>query len=348
MTKTKKLLLLAGVFVLLLGAYVAVSLLGSEDAPTPPIDNEPDTKQTYDVFALNANQLVAFSYTHGGVEYAYTLADDAASWSWDGDGTLPISNGQITMMMQAVLKLTSEYRYEDIAQSALPDYGIDEDARWVKFTLSDGTSERLIFGKTNGYNGLVYACVGSDMTTVYMLDPSLPDTFAVLPSDIVDDDKLPTYKKTQFSGFMLEWNGITYTAKYAYPDGEVGADTEKQLTLYIDNGEGKVLDAEVCDALIESLRGWKLRGAATFDPALYAEYGVHDEARSSLSVYYTYTVEYEDENTGTTNSTEMQGVYKLLLGKAIEGKTYVRLSDGLGVYALDLGVLRNTLFIENP
>lgn len=339
MTKTKKLLLLVCAFAVLLGAYLAITALRGDTSPEIP-DGKNEETPKYDIFSLNANALTAFSYTLDGVEYAYTLADDAASWTWDGDHTLPISNGQITMMMQTLLSVSSQYRLENIAQNTLADFGLDDSAMRLKLTYQDGKSDTLLFGSTNAYNSMVYFCLDSDMTTVYMVEASLPGTFAVLPSDIVENDSLPTYKKTQFSGFMLEINGANYTAKYAYENDEPAADEEKQLTLYINSGEGTVTDAEVRDALITEFLGWKLKDAATFDPQNYAQYGVADDTANTLSVYYTYTMEYKDETTGTTNSTEVQGVFKLLLGNAAEdGKTYVRLSDGKGVYALDMTTL---------
>lgn len=337
MTKSKKLLLLAGVLVVLIGVYLAVTLPGGENTPDISDGMGENEAPQYDFFTLDINDLVAFSYTLEGEEYAYTLSDDAASWTWDADTTLPISNGQVTMMMQAVLSLTSNYRLEGVSADKISDYGLADGADWVRFTYADGKSERLLFGKLNGYNGLVYCALDADLSTVYMVEASLPDTFAVKPAQIVENDALPTYKKTQFSGFMLEMNGGSYVAKYAYLQEDPAADEEKEITLYINNGEGEVLDAEARDALITEFLGWRLKDALTFDPQKYAEYGVTDDAASTLSIYYTYTMEYEDETTGTTNSTEVQGVCKLLLGNTAEGgKLCVRLSDGKGVYTLDM------------
>ena len=340
MTKTKKLLLLAGVFVLLLGAYIAITALGGEGEPANPDIPGAQEPETYEVFVLNIDDLVAFSYTHDGEEYSYTLADDATSWSWDADATLPISNGQITLMMQAVLNPTTQYRLQSVTADALTDYGLDDQATRLTFTYADRTSDTLLFGNTNGYNGMVYCCLADDLTTVYMVEASLPDTFAVKPADIVENDALPTYKKTQFSGFLLKMGENSYTAKYAYLNEDPASDEEKELTLYINSEEGSVMDAEARDALISALLGWKLKDALTFDPQKYAQYGVSDDATDSLAVYYTYTMKYEDEATGTTNSTEMQGVYTLYLGnKTEDGKICVRLSDGKGVYALDMTAL---------
>jgi hypothetical protein len=337
-TKTKKMLILLGVFVVLVGAYVLVSSLNAPPPTGDPFAPEDDPKEpAYTVFALNADQLNCFVSSFGGASYAYHLSEDAQTWFWNDDKTLPLSNSEITLMMSQVVALTSALRYENVADEKLPDYGLDDDAQRVEFRYRDGTGETLIFGKKNVYANGTYCALASAPSTVYVIDSAIPSAFAVQPSAIVEDDKLPTYTASRFSGFLLTWQGTTYTAEYAYPEqDQEDATDEKQFTLYV-GGQTRVLSAEDGAALVAELRGWKLKDAVTFDSALHAEYNVSDENENTLCVYYTYDVKYEDEKTGTTNTVPMQGMYKLYLGNVKEdGSIYVRLSDANGVYLLSM------------
>ncbi len=340
MTKTKKILLLLGVFVLLLGAYLALTLPGKQSIDPPAADEGAEEMQTYDFFALNPDGLVAFSYTHDGQEYAYTLSADKARWHWEGDPTLPLSNGQITRMMNAVLTLSSEVRYTDVAADTLADYGLGSTAQRVTFRYADGEEDGLIFGKINAFNGMAYCCRGEDTSTVYMVSASILPYFAVKPTNMIENDVLPTYTDEQFLGYELQMGGVGYLYAHEYLSESVSAEDERQLVFYPAEGEPMLLESEVRDTVLETVRSWRLDGAWSFDPDDYEQYGVTDDAADRLRVQYTFTQSYTDETTGTTNSTEMQTMYTLLLGKTTEdGLTYVRLSDAAGVYALDLSLL---------
>lgn len=344
MTKSKKMLLLLGVLALLVVAYVAVTSLGGERSPSDSnnlSELEPqESTQTHTFFTMFAEELIAFSFTNGGEKYSFTLSADKTRWHWDDEPSMPINNSYVTLMINAVLELTSTYKYENVTEEAMEGYGLGEDATKLTFTLYDGRELWVLFGKTNAFNYMTYCAVSCDPGTVYMVSSGIPPYFATTPKNMVQDDQLPSFTKTQFYGFQLTLGEESYLCDYDYPDGETTADTEKQMTLYHNSQEIAEVEKETCDALVELVMGWVLDDAATFDPAQYAEYGVSDESANRLTLHYTYTKTYEDATTGTTNSTELQAVCTLILGNATEdGKTYVRMSDQTGVYALDLSAI---------
>ena len=342
MTKNKKMLLLLGVLAALIALYVVVTSLGSQtssDSNLSELDTQQST-QTYTFFTLRAEELTAFSFTNQGEKYAFTLSEDKTRWHWDSEPTLPINNSYVTLMINAVLELSSSYKYEGITSDALDGYGLGADAIKLTFTLANGTQTGLLFGKTNSFNYLTYCALTTDPTTVYMISAGIPPYFATTPANMVENDKLPTFTEAQFYGFQLTLGEESYLYDYDYPDGETTAETEKQMTLYHNSQVVDEVDDETCDTLVELVMSWVLDDAATFDPDQYATYGVTDESANQLTLHYTYTKTYEDATTGTTNSTEFQAVCTLLLGNATEdGKTYVRMSDKTGVYALDLSAI---------
>lgn len=340
MTKSKKMLLLLGVLALLIALYLVITSLGGQEQPDSNL-SELDTPstQSHTFFTLNASDLTAFSFTNEGTEYAFALSADKTRWSWLGDPTLPISNARMTLMINAVLELSSTHKYENVSADALNDYGLGEGAIRLTFTLTDGTQTGLLIGKTNTFNYMTYCALSSDPSTVYMISAGIPPYFATTPESMIEDDKLPSYTKTQLMGFRLQLGEPSWMYVYEHPTDDTAAAEDKVLVLY--DGEQTVsMSQEASDALVETIMGWKLNDALTFDPARYAEFGVESGSDRMLAVHYTYTKTYEDATTGTTNSTELQTVYTLYLGNTTEdGLTYVRLSDKTGVYALDLSAI---------
>lgn len=343
MTKSKKMLLLLGVLVLLVVAYVMVTSLGGEKTPSDSNLSEldsPESAQTHTFFTMFAEELTAFSFTNSGEKYSFTLSEDKTCWHWDDDPTMPINNSYVTLMINAVLELTSTYKYENVSAEAMDDYGLGENATKLTFTLYDGRELWISFGKTNAFNYMTYCVASSDPGTVYMVSAGIPPYFATTPKNMIQDDQLPSFTETQFYGFQLTLGEESYLCDYDYPDGETTAETEKQMTLYQNSQVVREVDDTTCDTLVELVMGWVLDDAATFDPDQYAAYGVTDESANRLTLHYTYTKTYEDATTGTTNSTELQSVCTLILGDTTEdGLTYVRMSDKTGVYALDLSAI---------
>ena len=334
-------LLLLGVLAMLIALYVAVTSLGGDrEQPESNLSElEQPSARAEIFFSLNASDLMAFSYTNEGEEYAFTLSADKTRWVWEGDPTLPISNARMTLMINAVMELTSTYKYENVDASMRNDYGLGEDAVRLSFTLADGSQTGLLIGKTNAFNYMTYCALSSDPSTVYMISAGIPPYFATTPAVMIEDDKLPSYTKTQLMGFRLQLNEESWTYVYDHQTDCAGAAEDKVLVLYGEE-QNVPLSQEESDALVEAMMGWNLNDALTFDPARYAEFGVESGSDRMLAVHYTYTKTYEDATTGTTNSTELQTVYTLYLGNTTEdGLTYVRLSDKTGVYALDLSAI---------
>jgi hypothetical protein len=110
---------------------------------------------------------------------------------------------------------------------------------------------------------------------------------------MIEDDKLPSYTKTQLMGFRLQLGEPSWMYVYEHPTDDTAAAEDKVLVLY--DGEQTVpMSQEASDALVETIMGWKLNDALTFDPARYAEFGVESGSDRMLAVHYTYTKTYED------------------------------------------------------
>ncbi len=338
MTKSKKLVLLLGVLVVLIGVYaLTVGLSSRSEMPDDAGDNDDRTDATDPFFTVDVETLCAFSYMVDGEIYRYTLSEDATRWLWDDDPTWPLSNGLITIMIQSVLSLNSEYRYENIATDDLEKYGLDQPINRLKFTGTDGSDTELLLGKTNSFNSMMYCCTSADMSTIYMIEPAIATNFTARPTDLVEDDELPTYQLSQFYGFKLLLGEEQYLCDYTYPTDDDVENTQKELLLYSDASDGLILDADERDRLIDAVMDLKLSDAVTFDPERYETYGVDDDTTRTLTIHYSETKKVTDSESGQTTSTEIKRVCTLLLGNETEtGLTYVRMSDGAGVYRLDL------------
>ena len=338
-SKTKKMLGLLAVLLLLVGAYVAVTQRSDAESPAPDGDQS-SGQQAQTVLAVDPNMLAAFSYTLDGVEYRYDLSEDYTHWIWEGDVTLPLSNNEITAMISTVTDVTSEHKYQNIAAESLADYGLSDGCFRMTFTFLDGSSLAVRIGKTNVFNGLAYFCREDDPETVYMVKSYLPSFFAKTPADIVEQDALPTFTAPQLRAFRVELGGQSVLANYDDAESEQSGESgEKVLSLYVNDADAVQVDAEAAQAATDALVGLRFERAVTFDPALWESYGVGEQPVGILSVFYTYTNTVENDD-GPMTSTELQTMYQLYFGNTDEnGKTWVRLSDQSGVYALDLSAI---------
>ena len=339
--KTKKLVALLAVFCVLLGAYLVLNGLGESTKDEEEPQQSATQTQTYTVLQVVPETLAAYSYTYNGEEYAYRLAQDRTYWIWDGDQTLPLDNGEITAMIVMVQSVTSTYKYENVAPESIADYGLGDDCVRMTFTSSDGTTTAVRFGKTNVFNGMTYFCREDDMSTVYMVASYIAPCFELTPQDIVSQDSLPAFAQTQLKAFRMTVGELSVLCDYDYPEGEeVDAESVRVMTAYENDGDGTVLEDALTLSLVDTLVGLGFGEAVTFDPARWEEYGVGEQPRGALQVFYTYTHKVTDSETGATTSTELQTMYELFVGEWTEdGRVWVRLKDCNGVYAVDLSTV---------
>jgi hypothetical protein len=186
--KTKQLIILLGVFLLLLAGWLCVSLLTAEDSTDA---DESVSGMTYQVANVDQQTVTEISYTLNGQTYTYALKDDATGWLWNEDPTLPLDNLYFANMVTAFTALTSTVRLTDITPTELMDYGLGEDALKIGFTDAAGARVYRI-GKYNTYNGLCYFCDERDMTAIYMVAGTVGDNFRFTPYQMIALPTLPT------------------------------------------------------------------------------------------------------------------------------------------------------------
>ena len=114
------------------------------------------------------------------------------TWSYESDASLPISQGRLNRLANALEGLSADRVFTD--GEALSAYGLEPAAYTVRVSAADGSSVELLLGNSCG-DSSIYAvsdripgiCVISDTLTKYYLGHSLLEMLDVDPSPLVTE-----------------------------------------------------------------------------------------------------------------------------------------------------------------
>lgn len=324
--KTKQLIALLGVFVLLLGGYLIVSVLTAEDVETNA--DQAITGMTYNVAAVSQNTVHEISYTLNGHTYAYSLKDDATGWLWREDPTLPLNNLYFANMVTAFTNLTSTVRLTSVTPTELMDYGLGEDA--VKIGFTDVAGARVYrIGKYNTYNGLCYFCDERDMTVVYMVSGTVGDSFLYTPYQMIALPTLPTDitpAKIMTVTLTPPANSAAAPSVYTYYAGGKAEDETDVWYGALGTAAEVRLSAEDGKALSTALTTLAFSELVSYQADDHATFGLSDPW--TLTIDYKVTQGFEDSQTGAVTKVDVNRSFTLLLGNVSDsGLCYASVED---------------------
>ena len=309
--KTKQLIILLGVLLLLVAGWLCVSLLTAEDSTDA---DESVSGMTYQVANVDQQTVTEISYTLNGQTYTYALKDDATGWLWNEDPTLPLDNLYFANMVTAFTALTSTVRLTDITPTELMDYGLGEDALKIGFTDAAGARVYRI-GKYNTYNGLCYFCDERDMTAIYMVACTVGDSFRftpyqmialpTLPTDITPA-KIMTVTLTPPAGSAAQPSVYTY-----YVGGKVEGETDVWYGA-VGSAEEARLSTEDGKALSTALTTMAFSELVSYRAEDHATFGLDNPW--TMTIDYKVTQGFEDSQTGAVTKVDVNRSFTLLLG----------------------------------
>lgn len=315
--KIIQLVVLIGVLVLLLVGYLVVIATTTEVDST--VDNAAVTDLTYNVATVDQKTVHKISYTVGSTEYAFTLKEDATGWVWNDDPTLPLDNLYFANIVTAFTSLTSTVRLADVTPTQLMDYGLGEDAQRVSFTDLVNGARSYRIGKYNNFNGMLYFCDESDLTTVYMVPSTVTDSLIYLPYDMIKLPDLPT-DITTAKILRVTLTPSTHTGEPAVYTYYVGGKVEDEKDVWygapyagaeeirLSDEDGKALSQALTTLAFSELVSYKAdeQAALGFDFPW------------TLTIFYKVTQSFQDSTTGKTTSVDVDRSFTLLLGDVNE------------------------------
>lgn len=241
MKRGKKLLLLMGALVLMVGLVFLVISLTPEEEQT----QTPDV--SISVFSLDPAKVTRIKWQYS---YEASFSRTENGWVNDADSTFPV-NGQVLDKMTQVLQKVEASKV--IAQPAeLSEYGLDYPVCSISITV-DGKTHELAIGNQNAYSGGRYFTNGDGK--VYMVQNDIVNAFAfdamgALQMEAIPDMSGVDYLKAEkpegtFEVFLKKDSDLAYTSHYKW---------------FMDD---KILDTEDVDAIVAKLQALQWRECAT-------------------------------------------------------------------------------------
>ncbi|MBE5843583.1 MAG: DUF4340 domain-containing protein [Butyrivibrio sp.] len=147
----------------------------------------------YTALALDEDSAITeLKVTNVNGEFDLVKQEDD-TWILSSDPTLDIDETKITTKLNNLKTITSE-QVVDGAEN-LADFGLDDPAITVQFTLADGTSHILKIGDYNNVSSTYYLLV-DDISTVYTVNSGLNYNFSFAQDAIVAEETSDATEET--------------------------------------------------------------------------------------------------------------------------------------------------------
>ena len=273
MSRSKKLYILLGVFVVACIATLAVTQI-AEHKEQIKNSGEP-------ILELSSGSVQALSWEHKGETLAFHKDE---TWLYDGDENFPVSEDKINELLEQFQPLSAAFVIEEVEDFG--QYGLDDPVCTIHLTTEEQSYE-IKLGDFSKMDSQRYASIGDG--NVYLVQNDPLDQFDAVLSDMIQHDKMPSFDQVtslQFSG----------TQDHAVSYEEDSSNTYCAEDVYFTRRGKRSLPLDT-----ERVNGY-LRKISNLDPTNYVTYNVTDEELTAYGLdtpELTVTVEYtpKDEET---------------------------------------------------
>jgi len=273
MSRSKKLYILLGVFVVACIATLAVTQI-AERKEQIKNSGEP-------ILELSSDSVQALSWEHKGETLAFHRDE---TWLYDGDEKFPVSEDKINELLEQFQPLSAAFVIEEVEDFG--QYGLDNPVCTIHLTTEEQSYE-IKLGDFSKMDSQRYASIGDG--NVYLVQNDPLDQFDAVLSDMIQHDKMPSFDQAtsiQFSGAQ------DYSVSYE----EDSSNTYCAEDVYFTRRGGKSLPLDT-----DRVNGY-LRKISNLNPTDYVTYNVTDEELTTYGLdtpELTVTVEYtpKDEET---------------------------------------------------
>lgn len=273
MSRSKKLYILLGVFVVACIATLAVTQI-AERKEQIKNSGEP-------ILELSSDSVQALSWENKGETLAFHRDE---TWLYDGDEKFPVSEDKINELLEQFQPLSAAFVIEEVEDFG--QYGLDNPVCTIHLTTEEQSYE-IKLGDFSKMDSQRYASIGDG--NVYLVQNDPLDQFDAVLSDMIQHDKMPSFDQAtsiQFSGAQ------DYSVSYE----EDSSNTYCAEDVYFTRRGGKSLPLDT-----DRVNGY-LRKISNLNPTDYVTYNVTDEELTTYGLdtpELTVTVEYtpKDEET---------------------------------------------------
>ncbi len=283
MSRSKKLYILLGVFVVACIATLAVTQI-AERKEQIKNSGEP-------ILELSGNSVQALSWEHKGETLAFHRDE---TWLYDEDENFPVSEDKINELLEQFQPLSAAFVIEGVED--YEQYGLDNPVCTIHLTTEEQSYE-IKLGDFSKMDSQRYVSIGDG--NVYLVQNDPLDQFDAVLSDMIAHDEMPDFDQVtsiQFSGAQ----------DYAVSYEEDSSNTYCAEDVYFtQRGEKSLpLDTDRVDIY--------LRKISNLNPTNYVTYNVTDEELATYGLdtpELTVTAEY------TPKDEERAGVFVLHISR---------------------------------
>lgn len=223
------------------------------------------------VYSPTEESITKIEWTYNKNTYAFDRSGE--QWTYAADAAFPADSVAFSKLLKALGNVTATKSFK--GQSDLAEYGLAEPVCTVKVT-ADGQETTLSFGTASPNDeNLYYLSTGGK--NVYMITPTLLQTFCMDLNGVMDHEDLPDFSKMEkltikTSNHELELqhipnSGYTYSDLYSWFHGK------------------DPMDPDMMSELISQFRemSWKSFATYTADEAQLKTYGL-DKPHATFTV----------------------------------------------------------------
>lgn len=165
MKRSKKILILSVIFILVIVAYMGTVKLTSQDGKD--IKNASIT-----VKEIDPSSISQISWERDSK--SITLINTNGTWTFTGDETFPLDQSYPSSMVSAIANLKASRVMDETEE--LKEYGLDSPYCKITILLKDGTQTTYSIGDMNEVTSEYYLMINEEKA-VYMIDKTLKSAF---------------------------------------------------------------------------------------------------------------------------------------------------------------------------
>ena len=332
MKRTKKLLILLGVLIVVCAAAYAASKLN------PELNTGSDEAGSSAVFTLDPDSVTALSFKYTG---SLSFERDGGTWYSNDDPDFPLDGTRIDRMVSAISSISAERTIDKPA--ALSEYGLSTPICQVTVDTGSGEQSVLSFGSEAELGGNRYMSTGDGK--VYLVDKNIIDSFDCGLYDLVTKELLPDM--SNIVSFTVESGDSYYELDHIENSGLAYSDD--YVWFYEDGDDYLTLDTALTNAFTGKITGLTWGECINYkanDDDLRT-YGLA-EPTAVVKVNYIESSEVATNMTDSGGNTiydtqETEHTFKLEIGSYLDDKCYARIAGSQMVYLIDGTICDNLL-----
>ncbi|MBO5354091.1 MAG: DUF4340 domain-containing protein [Lachnospiraceae bacterium] len=310
--KTKQLLFLAGILVLLLAGYFAMDLIPEKEEAEQNIPAE-----ELDVTEFGVEDIVSYSYTNPSYTMGFYVTKDG--YVHQEDAAFPVNEASVELQLKALGAMTAMQKIDSTDKE---EYGLTRPQMTVSATLADGTERNFLIGDKALFEDAYYV-LDEEKGLIYLVSADQCEEFHTVWSAMVEKENFVMVSAEQMVDVTVETDGVQ-TMYIAYEE----ALENWQLTTPEGTYAGDT--AAVLEAL-GIFGAYSVRTTKEYNCADFAPYGL-DNPKTKVTVRYKLP-----EGVELPESSVHGEVLTLTLelGNVEEsGETYVRINGSSYVYGM--------------